>query len=153
MFVLNPAIVCAYTNNAFVPNAKQTAREHPSLPSLDVLISFVFRRSICMSWHYYWTSPGSSKGFHSLLGNCVGSDHASNRHEESGQASELCTGNWFSDDLTYPKVAPDPSIYCPSVLITPFGPAPYLMMLTEPGGKLEGLSIVQWRHACASYRI
>jgi hypothetical protein len=32
----------------------------------------------------------------------------------------------------HPKVAPDPSIYCPSVLITPFGPAPYLMMLTDP---------------------
>jgi hypothetical protein len=65
------------------------------------------------------------------------------------RASELCTRNWFSEDLTYPKVAPDPSIYCPSVLITPFGPAPYLMMLTEPGRKLEGLSIVQERHPCA----
>lgn len=32
----------------------------------------------------------------------------------------------------HPKVAPDPSIYCPNVLITPFGPAPYLMILTEP---------------------
>ncbi len=32
----------------------------------------------------------------------------------------------------YPKVAPEPIIYCPSVLITPFGPAPYRMILTEP---------------------
>jgi len=38
-------------------------------------------------------------------------------------------------EAAYPKVAPDPSIYCPSVLITPFGPAPNLMMLTEPWGK------------------
>jgi len=35
-------------------------------------------------------------------------------------------------DMKNPKVAPDPSIYCPRVLITPFGPAPNLMMLTEP---------------------
>ena len=32
----------------------------------------------------------------------------------------------------YPKVAPDPIIYCPSVRPIPFGPAPYLIMLTEP---------------------
>ncbi len=32
----------------------------------------------------------------------------------------------------YPNVAPEPSIYWPSVLITPLGPAPYLMMFTEP---------------------
>lgn len=42
----------------------------------------------------------------------------------------------------YPNVAPDPSMYCPSVRITPLGPAPYRMMLTEPvwmlgGGRLE----------------
>ncbi len=42
----------------------------------------------------------------------------------------------LSEDA-YPKVAPDPSIYCPSVLITPLGPAPNLMMLTEPWGKSE----------------
>jgi hypothetical protein len=32
----------------------------------------------------------------------------------------------------HPKVAPDPSINCPRVLITPFGPAPYLIMFTDP---------------------
>ena len=37
----------------------------------------------------------------------------------------------------YPNVAPDPTIYCPKLLITPFGPAPYLMMLTEPLEVLE----------------
>ena len=33
---------------------------------------------------------------------------------------------------TYPNVAPDPSMYCPRVLVTPLGPAPYLMMLKPP---------------------
>ena len=32
----------------------------------------------------------------------------------------------------YPKVAPDPSMYCPKLRMTPFGPAPYLMILTDP---------------------
>lgn len=32
----------------------------------------------------------------------------------------------------YPNVAPEPSIYCPSVLMIPLGPAPYLKMLTVP---------------------
>jgi hypothetical protein len=30
-------------------------------------------------------------------------------------------------------------MYCPNVRITPFGPAPYLMILTEPSVVLEGL--------------
>lgn len=38
-------------------------------------------------------------------------------------------------DIKNPKVAPEPIIYCPSVRPTPFGPAPYLMMLTEPNIK------------------
>jgi len=36
---------------------------------------------------------------------------------------------WLATD---PNVAPEPSMYCPSDLITPFGPAPYLIMLTLP---------------------
>jgi hypothetical protein len=36
------------------------------------------------------------------------------------------------ETATYPNVAPDPSMYWPSVLIIPFGPAPYLKMLTVP---------------------
>ena len=32
----------------------------------------------------------------------------------------------------YPNVAPEPAIYCPSVLITPLGPAPYRKMVTVP---------------------
>jgi hypothetical protein len=43
----------------------------------------------------------------------------------------------FIWENAYPKVAPEPSMYCPSVLITPFGPAPYLIMLTEPWGKSD----------------
>lgn len=33
---------------------------------------------------------------------------------------------------THPKVADDPSMYCPSVLIMPFGPGPYLIMFVAP---------------------
>ena len=33
---------------------------------------------------------------------------------------------------TNPNVAPDPAMYCPRDLITPFGPAPYRIMLTLP---------------------
>lgn len=36
------------------------------------------------------------------------------------------------EETTYPNVAPDPSMYCPRERITPFGPAPYLMILTDP---------------------
>lgn len=32
-----------------------------------------------------------------------------------------------------PKVAPEPSMYWPNVLMMPLGPAPYLKMLTVPG--------------------
>ena len=33
----------------------------------------------------------------------------------------------------YPNVAPEPSMYWPSVRMMPLGPAPYLKMLTVPG--------------------
>lgn len=32
----------------------------------------------------------------------------------------------------YPNVAPDPNMYCPRVLIGPFGPAPYRIILNPP---------------------
>lgn len=38
---------------------------------------------------------------------------------------------------SYPNVAADPSIYCPKVLIGPFGPAPNLMILKPPAGQLH----------------
>lgn len=38
----------------------------------------------------------------------------------------------FALSMAYPKVAPEPSMYCPKVLIAPFGPAPYLMILSPP---------------------
>jgi hypothetical protein len=34
--------------------------------------------------------------------------------------------------VTNPNVAPDPAMYWPSVLMIPFGPAPYRKMLTVP---------------------
>lgn len=36
---------------------------------------------------------------------------------------------------TDPKVAPEPAMYCPSVLMMPLGPAPYRKMLTVPKTK------------------
>lgn len=33
---------------------------------------------------------------------------------------------------TDPKVAPDMAMYCPSVLMMPLGPAPYLKMVVVP---------------------
>ena len=38
---------------------------------------------------------------------------------------------------SYPNVAPEPSMYCPSVLMGPLGPAPYLMMLKPPIERLS----------------
>ena len=38
----------------------------------------------------------------------------------------------MQNDKTCPNVAPDPSIYWPSVLMIPLGPAPYLKILTVP---------------------
>jgi len=37
----------------------------------------------------------------------------------------------------YPNVAADPSMYCPRVLIGPFGPPPYLMILKPPAYQLH----------------
>jgi len=37
-----------------------------------------------------------------------------------------------SKSNTYPKVAPDPSMYLPRVRMTPLGPAPYWKMVTVP---------------------
>ena len=52
---------------------------------------------------------------------------------------------------SYPKVAPDPSIYCPSVLITPFGPAPYLIMLTDPT-MIDVRAVARKRRSCCPYQ-
>lgn len=46
-----------------------------------------------------------------------------------GDESDLIT---LPIDMKKPKVAPDPSMYWPRVLMMPFGPAPYLKMLTVP---------------------
>jgi hypothetical protein len=40
-------------------------------------------------------------------------------------------------ELTYPKVAPEPSMYFPRVRMTPLGPAPYWKIVTVPAwGKI-----------------
>lgn len=46
----------------------------------------------------------------------------------------------------YPKVTPDPSMYCPSVLVIPFGPAPNLIILKPP---VRSLSV---RNSCKSLK-
>jgi hypothetical protein len=70
-------------------------------------------------------------------GRGVGPNNAADGHEEAGRkVSSHRSGDFclvcLGEDQTYPKVAPEPSMYCPSVLMMPFGPAPYLKMLTVP---------------------
>lgn len=38
----------------------------------------------------------------------------------------------WRDHKAYPNVAAEPSMYCPNVLRSPFGPGPYLMMFVAP---------------------
>jgi len=47
-----------------------------------------------------------------------------------GYCNDLSVGRDLAKP--YPKVAPEPSMYCPSVLIGPFGPPPYLIMVNPP---------------------
>lgn len=54
----------------------------------------------------------------------------SNAHEEAVNRLALC--HVFRRHLPYPKVAEEPSIYCPSVRIMPFGPGPYLIIFVAP---------------------
>ena len=35
--------------------------------------------------------------------------------------------------MAHPNVAPDPAMYCPSILMAPCGPAPNLTMFVAPG--------------------
>lgn len=55
-------------------------------------------------------------------------------------------------DQPYPNVAPEPSMYCPSVLMMPFGPAPYLKMLTVPKLDVRPAGLSQIRVAGGSHQ-
>lgn len=106
------------------------------------------RRSIWLPWHDEWTSLSSREGFYCLLRRGICSNCTSNGHEETAYLLvaifEMGHGN------AYPKVAPDPAIYCPKDRITPFGPAPYRIMLTEP--KINK-SVPCWgQNVCSAYR-
>ena len=103
-------------------------------PILGIMGSLCVRGwSILLAWHYNRSSSWTCKGFDCLLGRWVCSNGASDGHEESWDCTlTLSPPQVKKPSATDPKVAPDPSMYCPSVLITPFGPAPYLMILTEP---------------------
>jgi len=46
------------------------------------------------------------------------------------------------DDPTYANVAPDPTMYFPSVLKTPAVPAPYWKMVTVPERQLDDEALV-----------
>jgi hypothetical protein len=50
------------------------------------------------------------------------------------------------EDSTYPNVAADPIIYCPSVRSMPLGPGPKRTMLVKPANVRRAL-IRMWRHA------
>lgn len=77
-------------------------------------------------------SLGTQVGF-LKQGRRVRPNHAADRHEEARrtcQPSELPLS--YAETAPYPNVAPDPSMYWPNVRMMPFGPAPYLKMLTVP---------------------
>lgn len=70
-------------------------------------------------------------------GRGVGSDHAANGHEKAAKRSvnDLSYPAGLSKKrkkTPYPNVAPEAPMNWPSVLMIPFGPAPYLKMLTVP---------------------
>ena len=54
--------------------------------------------------------------------------------------------------MLYPKVRPDPSMYCPSVLVTPLGPAPNLIM-ENPPIHLSQRSVLVVKPRAEAYRI
>ncbi len=86
--------------------------------------------AIWLSWHDNWSPFWSSKGFCCLLRDCVCSNHTADGHEES--SGLVSTEGESAQKGSYPKVAPEPIMYWPSVRITPFGPAPNLMILVVP---------------------
>jgi hypothetical protein len=61
----------------------------------------------------------------------ISSDHTADTHEEAISPVSIRPSS-FSSGITNPNVAPEPAMYCPSVRMIPFGPAPYLKMLTVP---------------------
>ena len=57
--------------------------------------------------------------------------------EAVSRATGYRVGKKTQGTTAYPKVAPEPSMYWPSVLMMPLGPAPYLKMLTVPELELD----------------
>lgn len=86
--------------------------------------------AVWWAWHNYGPSSWAGESFSSFLWYRVCSNSASNRHEEPER--DLSSNIWVQMERIYPNVAPDPAIYVPRLRITPLGPAPYLMILTEP---------------------
>lgn len=90
-------------------------------------------RTECAGGHDDWASLRAEVG---LLndGRRIRPNNTADRHEESGR--QRCVNHDNSPDSSktaaYPNVAPEPSMYWPSVRMMPFGPAPYLKMLTVP---------------------
>ena len=74
-----------------------------------------------------------------VLGSLV-ADDATDGHEQAikgGVDQYMVHHDIKLETQAYPKVAPEPSMYLPSVRMTPLGPAPYWKMVTVPmGGKL-----------------
>jgi hypothetical protein len=72
-----------------------------------------------------------SECFHcSCLG--LGSDCGSYGHEEADKKVSLGPDSSPTQHRTYPKVAADPNMYCPSVRIMPLGPGPKRIILVAP---------------------
>lgn len=69
----------------------------------------------------HWSPPGSGPGFVYLP---IGSDNTSNGHEHAMKVLCVSAVSLEGSPSTYPKVAPEPAIYLPSVRMIPLGPAP-----------------------------
>lgn len=63
-------------------------------------------------------------------GGAFGADGCANSHEET--ANGLVSHGHGADVSAYPKVAAEPSMYCPNVRSIPFGPGPKRTMLVKP---------------------
>lgn len=61
-----------------------------------------------------------------------GADDATNGHEQTTEGTGQHGMDRLQREDTYPKVAPDPSMYLPRVRMTPLGPAPYWKIVTVP---------------------
>lgn len=76
---------------------------------------------------------GTARAQPGIVVGSFGADDATNGHEQTtAEIGQHGMADKTQEKDTYPKVAPDPSMYLPRVRMTPFGPAPYWKIVTVP---------------------